>query len=146
MKKLPLLALVLAFASTVTIATAGDLPEEVLVQTDMVSASEFSPWKPKNPSGFAGTYSGDVSGDTSGNLVIKVTKKGEDDEASYTCSGTYRESTAGLAPAVVTFTNAIFHETDDEFSAATSGPVTVIFVTLDGKKGVVIGGAFIPKE
>lgn len=145
MKKLPLL--ILAFASALAIAaTAASLPEEVLVQTDMVPAADFTAWKPKSPSGFAGTYSGDVSGDTSGNLVIKVTKKGEDEEATYTCNGTYREATAGLAPAVVTFTNAIFHETDDEFSAATSGPVTVIFVTLEGKKGVVIGGAFIPKE
>lgn len=141
MKKLPLFALVLA----ATLATAADLPEEVLVQTDMVPAAKFTPWKATEPSKFAGTYEGDVGGDTSGKLQIKITKSGKE-EVTYNASGSYHHATAGQEPSVVTFTRGLFNEADEKFATMTAGPVTITFVTLDGAKGVIIGGAFIPKS
>lgn len=141
LKLLSILAVVLAS----TLATAADFPKEVFVETDVVAAAKFSPWKTEALTAYAGTYAGDIGGDSSGNLVIKVAKRGKEDP-TFSISGTYKLATAGQDTAVVTFTQGRMDDGEEKHATLVSGPVSITFVTYQGKPGVVIGGFFIPKS
>lgn len=145
MKTFPCLALFLLIGFGTSTLSAADLPGEVLVQTDMVAAAKFTPWKVADPAEYTGTFSGDVGGDTTGKLEIKIATTGKE-EAPYNVSGTYTHAVASLDPCVVTFTHGGFGDPDSKFITMVAGPVSISFVILDGKKGVIIGGAFIPKS
>lgn len=111
----------------------------------MIAAAKFTPWTVADPAEYNGTFAGDVGGDTTGKLEIKIATTGKE-QAPYNVSGTYTHATAGTEPSVVTFTHGGFGDPDSKYITMVAGPVSITFVVLDGKKGVIIGGAFIPQS
>ena len=136
------IALVIAVLAGGTVALAGQ-PAPVMVGTEPVAASEFKPWLDDDIAVYSGRYAGDIAGDTSGSLEIELAMSGRE-YIPDSASGVYREEPAGLKPTLVEFTNARFAGAGE--AVVHAGAFQIRFVTLGSEKGVVIGGAFIPRQ
>ncbi len=129
------------FASVAQAQT--QLPESIVVGTDVLTPSEFSPWTESDLTKYDGTYAGEVGGDTNGSLTIKIKPAtGENDLT--VASGTFERTTVSLAPTVVKFTEA-YYFTDSE-GTFDVGAFNVSFVKLGETPGVIVGNLFLPKK
>lgn len=125
--------------------TSSPIPVEVVYATDLVPGKEFTLWKETDLQKYNGTYSGEIGGDSGGILKIKFEKKIQDlinKTYAFAASGTYQHQTAGSQETLVSFNNAFSYEE----GVVDAGAFSLIFVTFENQKGVIINRFFIPKE
>lgn len=123
------------------------LPEEIVVGTEPMPASEFKAWLPKDAAEYTGSYSGDIGGDTAGQFEIKVVQD-SDKKGAYVATGKLVRKVAGQKPEKLDFKKSALN-TSDKIVSFKIGKLSVSFVTYGKQHGIIIDdefAAFIPKD
>lgn len=121
------------------------IPSEVVYATDMYPAKDFVLWKENDRKKYNGTYAGDIGGDTEGSLTINYEQKVTDlsrKTTDFLASGIYKQRSAGSFETVVLFKNAFSYEE----GVADAGSFSMVFVTFERQKGVIVGKYFLPRK
>lgn len=122
------------------------IPSQVLVEDAWLPAKNFSLWKEKDRENYNGTYYGEIGDeDNEASLTINYQRKTANymrKTTAFLVSGIYKKRTPYMPDTIIVFKNAF----SPNEAVADIGPFSIIFVTLNRKKGAIIGNIFLPKE
>lgn len=126
---------------------AYEIPDEVMVGPDPISAAEFSLWEAKSVRDYEGIYRSDVGGDTSGFFAFKIDSTGSD-EGFCLASGELKLQIAGEDWATtIKLENILQYGSFDRLGIFDAGVFRIFFVhnNYSGSpvKGVIINNVLL---